>query len=922
MSVRGMGIALAWGLALRLCAAEPQALVGWTFGDEGSKRWTKQANHCKEVRIENGVLKGVIAGIDPFLTSPGFSIAATAGQAVEFRAKCAVSGKGELFWVPAGATGAQQKWSASFDWIGDGAWHDYRVRPFWQGEKRIGAIRLDFVNGQGADTAFEVSSVRIVEEAGPAHAGEPAWSGAALAEWSGTEGGEAAVKDGALIFRSAKKGTGALLSPRLAVDADAAFVVAVEMAASEGDAGCLAWASDAASGLHRKTFRVKADGRYHTYNIDLGSEKNWGGKVVLLKLTPVTGKGAAARIRSIRVCDDLQGPADVAIVQARLTEALNRAGRPAPLLVQFSNCGGSDAKGVTLAVKKLPKGVRVTSAAGWERVPGIPASGLVTHTLQLCAEKAVSGVAEFTVSGNGTDGQSVKAQIEFLPDLKQPKAAYVPVPKPVKSDYEIGALYFPGWSKIEAWSRIWPVAPERKPVLGWYDEANPEVVDWQIKWAAENGLSYFLVDWYWHQGGQHHDHWIKAFQQARYKSYLKWAVMWANHNPEGSHSEEDQRKVVKFWIDNYFKTPEYYCIDGKPAVMIWSPQNMNRDLGQDGCKRLLELSRKMAVEAGFKGIYFIAMKWPEASWEPKVVQGLKDMGFDMTSIYHFMDHGGKAESPHRFSFDHVADCNCAQWKGLRETGILPFLPNLSTGWDDRPWHGDKGTEVYGRTVGHFQRICKDAKRFADETGVKRLMLAPLNEWGEGSYAEPCAQFGFGMYEAVRDTFCQKPKEGWPMNYGPQDVGLGPYDLPIPPPDSSTDWTFRTGAQGWAAAMGITGFKAGETGLTFLTDTRDPALERSFPAVPAKKISQIVVRMKLSAARADSCQLFWSSGGTPTESTSLTLPSASDGQMHDYVFEVGKSRAWRGRISRLRFDPCNVPGVQVALERIRLVPAQE
>ena len=29
-------------------------------------------------------------------------------------------------------------------------------------------------------------------------------------------------------------------------------------------------------------------------------------------------------------------------------------------------------------------------------------------------------------------------------------------------------------------------------------------------------------------------------------------------------------------------------------------------------------------------------------------------------------------------------------------------------------------------------------------------------------------------EAVRDTFGEKPTEGWPPNYAPEDVGLGPY----------------------------------------------------------------------------------------------------------------------------------------------------
>ena len=65
--------------------------------------------------------------------------------------------------------------------------------------------------------------------------------------------------------------------------------------------------------------------------------------------------------------------------------------------------------------------------------------------------------------------------------------------------------------------------------------------------------------------------------------------------------------------------------------------------------------------------------------------------------------------------------------------------------------------------------------YSKESGVKRAVLAPVNEWGEGSYAEPCREFGFGMYEAVRNNLCEKPESGWPLNYGPKDVGLGPYE---------------------------------------------------------------------------------------------------------------------------------------------------
>ena len=72
-----------------------------------------------------------------------------------------------------------------------------------------------------------------------------------------------------------------------------------------------------------------------------------------------------------------------------------------------------------------------------------------------------------------------------------------------------------------------------------------------------------------------------------------------------------------------------------------------------------------------------------------------------------------------------------------------------------------------------------------ESGVKNMLVGPINEWGEGSYIEPNAEFGFGMYEAIRNTFGIKPAEGWPVNFTPKDVGLGPYPaLPIPKVEDS------------------------------------------------------------------------------------------------------------------------------------------
>ena len=134
----------------------------------------------------------------------------------------------------------------------------------------------------------------------------------------------------------------------------------------------------------------------------------------------------------------------------------------------------------------------------------------------------------------------------------------IPEPSPVKTDVELHAFYYPGTEQMAEWDLVAQTMPWIKPTLGWYDEGDPDVVDWQIKWAVEHGISAFCVDWYWHRGVQRLDHWVKAYYKSRFRKYLPWYIMYANHNDPGSHTDADTRSLVRFWCDNYFKTPEYY----------------------------------------------------------------------------------------------------------------------------------------------------------------------------------------------------------------------------------------------------------------------------------------------------------------------------------------------------------------------------
>ncbi|MBQ6620515.1 MAG: glycoside hydrolase family 99-like domain-containing protein [Thermoguttaceae bacterium] len=775
------------GLFAPTLTAEEEVLQEWTFASSDSAAGWSGGN-ITQPTVVDGALTATFRASDPILISPIFDIKPAVGQYVEITARCVSAQAGELFYAAdtSGIYGGfSQEKSTRWELINDGRTHTYKIYPQWAGLPQIIRIRIDFgapTGDQIGKEGFALESVRIVD---PHFDQLPEcdgvwdftdncdWSAGSSVEktpagWRLTGNDEASVIASQLFrFRTGKKRPWLNLTlkgtaPRIQIG------YATDISRS--------WASIG--------FDLTPSDKPIVYNIRLGDKNNWGSELVLLSLK-LTRAGEAT-VERIQVSDSPQGPPRLEVCSALATEAINRCGTPTPIAVSIKNVGGEPAGDVRVQLTP-PDGITAEGEALLgDALPFEP----LERTFLLTCDHPFSGTIPYTVTAKDLPPISGSIDVEITEPLGLEKAEYVPQPRPIEledPELEIGALYFPGWDKRSSWQRIWSSQPIRKPVLGWYQEGLPEVVDWQIKWALESGISFFLVDWYWNRGHRSLEHWVQAFQQARYKSQFKWAMMWANHNGPGSHSIEDQRAVTQYWLDNYFNTPEYYTIDGKPVVMIWSPEGMDNDIrkterekGNDlpkgqGIKTLLEESRRMAVEAGYPGIYFIAMKWPEASTDPACIQWLKDAGFDCTSIYHYMSPGPNQPVDYTFDFDKVVDSSLPWWEKRLQTGILPFLPNLTSGWDDRPWNNH--LVIANRTVKKFRKVCEEMKAYLAKSGQKRIVIAPVNEWGEGSYIEPNREFGFGMYEALRQTFGKQPEGGWPLFYGPSDVGLGPYDYP-------------------------------------------------------------------------------------------------------------------------------------------------
>ncbi len=752
---RTLGITLAVVFVGTVFAGSPAPVASWDFDAASDLRQWVPNTHLTNVVISDGVLRADAVDWDPFILCRGIEIPAVPWQYVAIRLRASKPGIGELFWsgeLEGQYGGLTESKKVRFSVTGGEAWQDIVLFPFWHTEHVVRQLRLDVYEG----AHFDVDWIRV-------HPWGEGQAPTQVYSWGTDEIGRWRIHPEACE----------LFAPPVRIDVSDKAWITAELASDQEDTAAILWAQSAARGLQSEDFPLKGDGQMHTYNLHMAANPAWRGEIVAfgIRLPPT----ASMKIHSIHLSDEPSGPGELEVRYFGFENGVNRSGRPCRLLAQVANRGGA-VQGIRRVHLDLPMGLKLVAEPDRLWHEGIAHDETACFTWDVLAEKPGRFPVRLSFSGKGRLPADQEVWLEFTEPPSVVPAEYVPVPRPIDTRLDVCAFYFPGWETDRKWDCVRRVARNRKPLLGYYDESNPECVDWQIKWAVENGISCFLVDWYWVQGRQQLTHWFEAYRKARYRDFLKVAIMWANHNPPNTHSMEDWLNVTGEWIERYFTLKAYYHIDDRPAVFIWNPAGIRHDLGGSGpVKRALDASQAMARAAGFRGITFVAMN---TGFEAGHMRTLLDEGYKAVTTYHEWGvtiDGGVSRK--RFHYDDVVRHSPAAWRRKHQAaGPLDYYPLVDTGWDSRPWHGDKAMVIGGRTPEAFERLLREAKSFCEETSKSILILGPVNEWGEGSYIEPCTEFGFGMVEAVRRTFGLGEPQDWPANVAPADVGLGPYDF--------------------------------------------------------------------------------------------------------------------------------------------------
>jgi acetyl esterase/lipase len=533
------------------------------------------------------------------------------------------------------------------------------------------------------------------------------------------------------------------------------------------------------------------------YSLDADHFAAWGGSAGghLAALLGTTGAvkefdvgenpGVSSRVQAVV---DYFGPTDFLQMDAhRLPEGQihDPASSPESLLIggslQENKAKAAKANPITYVSKNTPPFL----ICHGDSDPLIPHHQ--SELLEAALKQAGVPVTFYTVKGAGHGGfrdpKVPELTREFLakylkPSLPPPargeKPEYIPPPRPVKTSILVGAHNCPLWVADEP--KMWDQVvqhPKRTPVLGFYDQANPEVAEWETKWAVEHGVNFFVYCWY--RAGRagavetKYSSAIEALLKSRFADQFKFTVMWENQprggawGVSGVSGEKDLLETLApFWITNYFRQPSYLKVDNKPLLFVYDAHKLAADLGGvTNVPHAFEQLRAACRSAGFAGLYLLS---EYRGLDPKELQFRKDMGFDYTFAYVWPIY--KPEQAVAMQLDYI--------RKTRDLNILPEVVTVSQGWTG--WRNEG--PPYRIPPAEFESLLRQAKDILatmpqQSLSSKLLLLDNWNEWSEGHYLAPHRQYGFGYLDAVRKVFSDAPAEH--KDIVPKDIGFGPYD---------------------------------------------------------------------------------------------------------------------------------------------------
>lgn len=562
-----------------------------------------------------------------------------------------------------------------------------------------------------------------------------------------------------------------------------------------------------------------------------------------------------------------------------------------------------------------------------------------------------STIDNITVEAAKDDRTVIIDDVKLYHPMEYP-SDYVPTPqKPEKKDdsFLIGMQMCPLWTEglyTKSWDYV-KAAPDRMPILGAYDEGNPEVNDWIIKWLTDHGYDFQWVCTYPSYQMSYAKNAVNSptkpdmvregnsvyegFMNAKYSDNFKFAICMENSFLGQGSAIRDYffDVVVPYWIEYYFKDDRYLKIDGRPVVSIYLMDNflnmfegINGLTGTEAAKAGVEKFRKMCVDAGVGNPYISSHG---QSYVGKSYAYYSQCGIDAINAY---------------GYDQKA--TLGQQRLILATGLentkqygVDTIPSLVPRRGDDPWLNGQNATGYKSSEEEFDHMLSwVTETFAGATQSKLskqlVMTATWDEFGEGHCLCPNEGEGFLYIDCMRKAFCNDAEHEEAIPTAAQKERVNKLvvqdrkpgflsdamikaqvlERPTPkiPETVKMKWDFTNPAEEniWGVDSGIAENSMSAEGWAIQPSNTKPTITISKKvSYDISDVTYIKIRMKQSSASTGG-YVYWitsTAGEYDDKNLSCHFSASVDGkkEFRDYYVPVGEKVRWKGNLTGLKIN---------------------
>lgn len=317
----------------------------------------------------------------------------------------------------------------------------------------------------------------------------------------------------------------------------------------------------------------------------------------------------------------------------------------------------------------------------------------------------------------------------------------------------------------------------------YYDLTDLSVLKWQAYLANEYGVDGFAYYHYWFNGHKLLEKPLEILLRHP-EINQRYCISWANEPWTNgwvsadndiliSHDNRDESDWDAHfdYLSKFFNDERYIRVDGKPLIILYFPDILQR------CTSMINRWRTLAEIRGY-GDLFILYQKAMSHFNPMVNRSAFDGGIEFQPGYvwyeskSFLDKRKAELTFHAANFakqklglhihhneeaapdvPHIIDYD-ETWQNI--LSLTPdndrMYPGAFVDWDNTPRKGVRGSVTQGASPEKFEKyMTQQLRRTYDIYHKDILFLFAWNEWAEGGYLEPDEKYAHGYLEAIKNA---------------------------------------------------------------------------------------------------------------------------------------------------------------------------